>query len=63
MICLSLQKLDYKAILKAVSHSEMAEIRLDLTELSDKEISKLFSKDKTLIATCRLEKTTKRDLH
>jgi len=59
MICLSLQKLDYKAILKAVSHSEMAEIRLDLTELSDKEISKLFSKDKTLIATCRLEKQPK----
>lgn len=59
MICLSLQKLDYKALVKAVSHSEMAEIRLDLMELSEKEISKVFSKDKTLIATCRLEKQPK----
>ncbi|MDD2491157.1 MAG: type I 3-dehydroquinate dehydratase, partial [Bacteroidales bacterium] len=37
----------------------MAEIRLDLTDLSVKEISKIFSKEKKLIATCRLDKQPK----
>ncbi len=59
MICLSLQKLNYKALLKAISRAEMAEIRLDLMELTVSEISKLFSKEVSLIATCRLEKQPK----
>lgn len=59
MICLSLQKLDYKSLVKAVSKSEMAEIRLDLTELTEVEIGKVFFKERNLIATCRLEKLPK----
>lgn len=59
MICLSLKKLNYKALLKAISHSEMSEIRLDLMDLSEKEISKVFSREKNLIATCRLENQPK----
>lgn len=55
MICLSLQKLEFKALLRAVNHAEMSEIRLDLTEMSLKEISKLFSKETNLIATCRID--------
>lgn len=55
MICLSLQKLNFRGLSQAVSKSEMAEIRLDLTPLTNEEIAKIFAKKHSLIATCRLE--------
>ena len=55
MICLSLQKLDYAGLIRAVSNSEMSEIRLDLTQLTNEEVAGLFATKHSLIATCRLE--------
>lgn len=56
MICTSIQHKTYSEILAILQQSqiEMAEIRLDLCELTDNEISELFSlSDTPLIATCR----------
>jgi len=55
MICLSLQKLDYAGLIRAVSNSEMSEIRLDLTQLTNEEVAGIFATKHSLIATCRLE--------
>ena len=54
MICTSLQNKTYEEILVLLPSLEMAEIRLDLCQLSDDEIEDLFSQtDVPLIATCR----------
>lgn len=56
MICTSIQHKTYTQILDALNapEVEMAEIRLDLCELSDEEIEDLFGcSDTPLVATCR----------
>lgn len=56
MICTSIQHKTYTRILDALNapEVEMAEIRLDLCELSDEEIEDLFGcSDTPLVATCR----------
>jgi hypothetical protein len=59
MICTVIQKRSYEEILRILDdpYVEMAEIRLDLCQLSDEEIEDIFSNSDTpLIATCRAEK-------
>ena len=59
MICTVIQKRGYEEILRILDdpYVEMAEIRLDLCQLSDEEIEDIFSNSDTpLIATCRAEK-------
>lgn len=56
MICVSIQNKTYKEILDILDNPqvEMAEIRLDLCDLTDEEIRELFGgSDTPLIATCR----------
>jgi 3-dehydroquinate dehydratase-1 len=53
MICVSLAEKDPDVCLEILEKVEMAEIRIDLAELSDKDIIKIFSARKKLIATCR----------
>lgn len=53
MICVSLAEKDTDVCLEILEKVEMAEIRIDLAELSDKDIIKIFSARKKLIATCR----------
>lgn len=57
MICTSIQHKNYGEILEILSRREveLAEIRLDLCELEDSQISELFSESEVpLIATCRI---------
>ena len=55
MICTSIQHKTYEEILDILPQLEMAEIRLDLCQLSDNEIEELFAQtDIPLIATCRI---------
>ena len=53
MICLSISEPSLDKILEFIGKAEMAEIRLDLMDLSDLEIEKVFSQPVKLIATCR----------
>jgi 3-dehydroquinate dehydratase-1 len=53
MICVSLAEKDSDVCLEILEKVDMAEIRIDLAELSDKDIIKIFSARKKLIATCR----------
>jgi 3-dehydroquinate dehydratase-1 len=53
MICVSLTEKNPDVCLEILEKVEMAEIRIDLAELSDKDIIKIFSSRKKLIATCR----------
>ncbi len=60
MICTSIQHKSIEEIWAALDdpYVELAEIRLDLCPLSDKEIEELFSEcEKPLIATCRVSCT------
>lgn len=57
MICTCIQNKTYAQIAALLDdpHTEMAEIRLDMCELSDDEIEELFGQsDVPLIATCRI---------
>lgn len=57
MICTCIQNKDYRQILEIISApgTELAEIRLDLCQLEDSQISELFSdSDIPLVATCRI---------
>ncbi len=58
MICVSLAEKDPNVCLEILEKVEMAEIRIDLAELSDEDIMKVFSARKKLIATCRPGKYT-----
>jgi 3-dehydroquinate dehydratase-1 len=58
MICVSLAEKDPNVCLEILEKVEMAEIRIDLAELSDEDIMKIFSARKKLIATCRPGKYT-----
>ena len=54
MICVSIAEKTFDGILFSLDGIDFAEIRLDLCEIDDNEIQKIFSlKGKTLIATCR----------
>jgi 3-dehydroquinate dehydratase-1 len=53
MICVSLAEKNTDVCLEILEKVDMAEIRIDLAELSDKDIIKIFSARKKLIATCR----------
>jgi 3-dehydroquinate dehydratase-1 len=53
MICVSLAEKDPNVCLDILKKVDMAEIRIDLAELSDEDIMKIFSSRKKLIATCR----------
>ena len=53
MICVSLAEKDPNVCLEILEKVDMAEIRIDLAELSDKDIIRIFSARKKLIATCR----------
>lgn len=53
MICCSIQNKNARQILSMLKKVEMAEIRMDLCQLDDDDIEKVFSSDVPLIATCR----------
>ncbi|MFA5713845.1 MAG: type I 3-dehydroquinate dehydratase [Bacteroidales bacterium] len=61
MICLSIGTKEYKKIESALSKTDMAEIRLDLTNLSKNETIKLFQSKKALMATCRNYRLTHKE--
>lgn len=54
MICTVIQGRDFDGIEELLGRCEMAEIRLDGCRLSVPEISRCFSSDVPLVATCRL---------
>jgi 3-dehydroquinate dehydratase-1 len=53
MICVSLSERNADKCIEALEKIEIAEIRLDLSELSDEDICRVFSVRRKLIATCR----------
>jgi len=56
MICVCLAEKNIDDFLSVVNQFELAEIRMDLTSLSDSDIQLLFSQPTALIATFRPEK-------
>ena len=60
MICTTIQNRDLEQIYEALEKCEMAEIRLDRCELTEKQISDLFSSDVPLVATCRISEVAQR---
>jgi 3-dehydroquinate dehydratase-1 len=52
MLCISISEPSVKKILNLIRNSEIAEVRLDLMELNDQEIEKVFSCEGKVIATC-----------
>jgi 3-dehydroquinate dehydratase-1 len=56
MLCVSISEPSVRKILKLIKQSEIAEVRLDLMDLSDQEIVKVFSSEGKIIATCRAGK-------
>lgn len=61
MICTVLKEKNFDELLAALDECGMAEIRLDLCDVSEDEIDELFSTaDIPLVATCRIAETAKR---
>ena len=54
MICTTIQNRKLEQIYEALENCEMAEIRLDRCEVTEKQIDELFSVDVPLVATCRV---------
>jgi len=52
MLCVSTSEPSVKKILNLIKKSEIAEVRLDLMDLSDQDIEKVFSGEGKIIATC-----------
>jgi 3-dehydroquinate dehydratase I len=52
-ICISIGKVPFDTILGILDQVDMAEIRLDLASLDEKEMETIFSSHANLIATCR----------
>jgi|WetSurSiteA1Bulk_404760.scaffolds.fasta_scaffold01724_5 3-dehydroquinate dehydratase-1 len=52
MLCVSICEPSVKKILSLIRKSEIAEVRLDLMDLSDQDIEKVFSGEGRIIATC-----------
>ena len=61
MICIALANISFEECLDAVNTFDFAEIRLDLLELSEEEVSTIFSSNDNLIATCRPGKYTEEE--
>lgn len=62
MICVCIQDKDLETCKKAMQGIEMAEIRLDLTNLTEPEVAELFSTATIpLIATCRYDNFSDED--
>jgi len=57
MICISVAHENPALILETIENCEIAEIRIDLSKLSEDNVEKIFSKHKNLIATCRTSVT------
>jgi 3-dehydroquinate dehydratase-1 len=60
-ICVSIGKLTFRAARKAVRGEELAELRMDLSELDDKQVARLFSGRTKFIAAFRPCKCTDRE--
>ena len=53
MICLSLGHTDFDTLMEHLKYAPLAEIRLDLLELSPQHMAAVFGHHRNLIATCR----------
>ena len=62
MICTTILNKDFQGVMAALEQCEMAEVRLDSSTLSMKEIDEVFSSDVPLVATCRIEDVKAREL-
>ena len=60
MICTTIQNRNLEQIYEALENCEMAEIRLDRCDISEKQIDELFSADVPLVATCRIAEMAER---
>ena len=61
MICLAISDKKVENCLSLLDKAELAEIRLDLTEFSIEEIKMVFKHPTPAIATCRPDKTGKKE--
>lgn len=53
VICVSIGNIRFEQVMKVLQHSDMAEIRIDLLDLTDDQLKDVFSSHGNLIATCR----------
>lgn len=53
MICLSLGHTDFDTLMEHLKYAPLAEIRLDLLDLSPQRMAAVFGQHRNLIATCR----------
>ena len=60
MICTTIQNRNLEQIYEALENCEMAEIRLDRCDITEKQIDELFSADVPLVATCRISEVAER---
>ena len=60
MICTTIQNRTLEQIYQALENCEMAEIRLDRCDITEKQIDELFSADVPLVATCRISEVAQR---
>ena len=60
MICTTIQNRNLEQIYEALENCEMAEIRLDRCDITEKQIDELFSADVPLVATCRIAEVADR---
>ena len=60
MICTTIQNRNLEQIYEALENCEMAEIRLDKCDVTEKQIDELFSADVPLVATCRIAEVAER---
>ena len=60
MICTTIQNRNLEQIYEALEGCEMAEIRLDRCDITEKQIDELFSADVPLVATCRIAEVAER---
>lgn len=58
MICVSVGNIGYRELNDLLQSEELAEIRLDLNDFTDKELKKIFSSPAKTIVTCRPGKFT-----
>jgi 3-dehydroquinate dehydratase type I len=63
MICVSISDKIKDNCLQLLENVEMAEIRLDLTAFSEKDIDEVFKHPTPKIATCRFENTSLEEQH
>lgn len=60
MICTTIQNKTLEQIYEVLEYCEMAEIRLDRCDITEKQIDELFSVDVPLVATCRIAEVEQR---